>query len=386
MTQKFASLEAFSARTSAQPLYSGEWSARFSASIQLSTNPGSSLSIPYVLDQRPGAGQVVEVSGYLQDALGARVAISTISGVQGWVVEGAWLDNGSNEAIRADGSLGKGRVTPQYQLTIGGAARTAILAAFSPNTLVTAVVEVTYRPPRAFSGFWQGFQTFGLIGEYPPNATSVNQNINVNSVSPLIDGLLAKEFTRGGRTYNVAATNQTPSVIGECMFSAIDATGYVCVESSDIGLGAGQIPTSVADNLASRFVYHPNTFFRQQADKINGLACRYADPVGIATSQSDQPIGIYVNDEVVNECDWMFVIDGAPQIVHIDIANNISARTPRQVWERVLVPALQGSQAIARSVTFNASVKLNRLAYLSYARCLTRFGLPYVQDNVSPPA
>jgi len=385
MTQKFAAFEAFSARTSAQPLYSGEWSYRFETQIELSTNPGQSISIPFVPDQRPGLNSVVEVTGIAFDALGNTVGLSTISEINGWLINGVYTDNGSTSAINHDNAYGKGRVTPQYLLSIGGAARTAINAEFTPRTLITVRMEVRYRPTRYFSGFWQGFQTFGLVCEFPPNSTVGNQNADPNNMAQAIDGLLAKEFARGGRTYNVAAANQTPLVVGECMFAAIDCTGYITIQSSDVGLAAGQIPTNVVDNTAARYAYHPNTFFRQQSDKINGLACRYADPVGVSTINLGQPIGVYVNDNLIDYSDWLVVIDGAPQIVHLKTPDLISAYTPRQLWELVWVPILQGSQSVARSAILNSSLKLNRLAYLSYARCLSRFGTVLTQTNITPP-
>jgi hypothetical protein len=385
MAQNFASFEAFSTRHQAQPIYSGEFSNTFSSTLDPAQSPiHSQTDIPFLLDQRPGSDWVVEVVGYVETDDGTRAAVGAIAGVHGWFIDGAYVDNGTFAAIDPLSSLGIGRSTPQYRLAFSGAARTAILALSGDPESIT--LEVRYRPARRFSGYWQGYQSFGRFVDIPPNAIPVNQNANVSDMEQAIDSLLAGPFQLTGPRYNVAAPGEVPSYVPSCSFAAIDCTGYVVIQSSDIGNAVGQIPVSVADNTAGRFYYHPNTFFRSQNDKINGLAVRQGDRTSVSATQLGQPIGIYVNDDIIDESNWLIIVDGAPQIVHMIQDSSLgSPRTPRQIWEMVWNPLLSGSESTARSVEINASVKLNKLGFLSYARYLDRPGTTYIQTNTTPP-
>jgi len=105
----------------------------------------------------------------------------------------------------------------------------------------------------------------------------------------------------------------------------------------------------------------------------------------VSAIQLGQPIGIYVNDDILDDSDWLIIVDGAPQIVHLIADSSFSPRTPRQIWEQVWSPLLSGSEATARSVEINSAVKLNKLGFLSYARYLNRPGTTYTQTNTTPP-
>lgn len=378
MATHFAAFEAFGRRHSAGPIYSGEFSKRFSSALG-ETNPAGTDYVPYLLDQRPGAGYLVEATGYVETTDGTRAAVGTISGVDGWWIDGTYLDNGGIQSIQ-ENTAAVGRNTPQYRFAFAGAARTAVLAL--SGTVESTELEVRYRPQRLFSGYWQGYQSFGSFIQSPPN-DPVSQGGDPPDMRSAIDGMLAGPFAKGGARYNVG-TLLAPSYVPECYFSAIDCTGYVVIEASDIGNATGQIPTNVANNTAANFAYHPNTFFRGNSDKISGLASRLADDESISATQVGAPIGIYVNSSILSESNWLIVVDGQPQIVRLYADSGLgNPRTPRQIWEQIWAPLLQGSTSAARSVEINRSQKLNGLQYLTYARYLDRPGVVTPQIDIA---
>lgn len=380
MAQNFVSCEAFWNRAPSQPNYTGEWSSRFDSNIDFTANPIISSAIPFVPDQRPGAGWVTEVIGYLTTSDGTRAALGAISGVNGWFLDGVYTVNGAVDAIEAITTIGIGRQTTQYRLNFSGAARTAILA-LSGDPLSLSV-EVRYRPERKFRGFFNGFSTFGEFVTVPPAAIPANQNADYINAPAFVDSMLLK-FAQGGPRYNVAPVGATPVYANECSFAAVDVTGFVIVEPGDIGVGPGQIPAGVGDNTAERFRYHPNTFFRVSED-VKGVAVRRGDTISLPTlALNSQPIGIYVNEATLVDTRWLFQIDGETIIANFHLDSALTPKTPLQLYNQVIAPIIQGSEATARAVTINSSFKLDRLRYLHYARMLDRVGTETTQTGAA---
>jgi hypothetical protein len=368
MAQNFVSCESFYGRSNAGPIYSGEWSARFTFAIADVTDPIVTDPIPFMPDQRPGSGYVVQVQGTIDTDAPDRAAIWAIEGYAFWNIDGVWVDNGGNQPIRAVPSQGYGRQTPAYELFFGGDAQTAIAALTGAGDLE---VEVRYRAVRAASGFWQGFTTFGEFADVPPNSTT--------DASQFIDQWMATVGTLTGQRYLCGVNRYAEGA----SWSAIDCCGYVIVLPSDIGNNDNQIPVSVANNTAARFRAHPNTFLRSVGDKNRGLAVRKADPFSINLVSANQPIGIYTNDEAILTSDWLVVVDGQPSIVQLITTEQCF--TPLELWNTVLSPLVQSSDSIRQVAELSGLQHLNRLSYLTYARCLTRAGTLYVQDDVDPP-
>lgn len=379
MAQNFVSCEAFWNRYPAQPYSSGDWSFEWDSTVDAADNPiVSETNIPFPVVSYPGFGYVSEVLGYIQTTTTARATIQAIAGIAGWFINGAYTDNGGVPAIQAVTDIGLGRQVGTYRLTFDGDAQTAILAlAGDPDSLHVVVRTI---PERKFRGFFNGLSLFGEFVQSPPASIPVNQNASYINAPQFVDSMISKLSNSSGRRYNLAPVGATPVYANECSFAAIDVTGWVTIETGDIGVGAGQIPASVADNTAERFRYHPNTFFRTP-EAVKGVAVRRGDTVALtATQQNSQPIGIYVNDTTIVDSRWLLGIDGEYQIVNLHLAAG-SPKTPLQIWNEVFAPILQGSESTFNSVEFNSSLKLNRLSFLHYARCLDRFGDDTTQTN-----
>lgn len=377
MAQNFVACEAFYARHSSGPIYSGEWSANYSLSgidtTDLSQISDDLLPFDMAPDQRPGTNYVTIVHGYLSTTgPAARVALWTVAGYSYWNVNGSWVDNGGIAAIRKSSAVGIGRQTPQYYPSFAGAVGTAIAALAGTGTLN---LEVSYRPNRAFAGFWQDFATFGEFATVPPN---IPNNPQTSNMETFIDGLISTKLTLTGNRY-LCGVNR---YVEGASWSAIDATGFITIESSDIGSSDNQIPTDVQNNTADRFRAHPNTFFRHSGDKNRGMGVRMVDDNSISTQGLNQPVGIYVNNSPIVDSNWLVIVDGQPSI--IKLFAETSHNTPLQLWNNVLSPMCQGSDSIRKSARINGQLKMNRLSYLTYARMLDRVGTPLEQDNAAP--
>ena len=385
MAQNFVSCEAFHNHFAAGPLWSATSTGTFESAIDITDTIVRTTDIPFIDDQRPGQNWVASVVGYVQTSTGVRAAIQTIAGIDGWFIDGVYTDNGTTNAIESANAtdIGIGRQTDQYRLAFSGDAKTAIDALAGDPNFVS--VQITYSQEKKFRGYWNAFTTFGEFAQVPPNVIPANQNSTYINANSFIDGMLTK-FQKGGRRYNLAPVGATPVYANECSFAAVDVTGWVTIETGDIGVGPGQIPVSVADNTAERFRYHPNTFFRN-TEYVRGVAVRRGDNIALtATQQGSQPVGIYVNDTTIVDSKWLIMVDGELSIVNLHLLDaGISPKTPLQLWNQVWAPLLQGSDSVARAVELNSSFKLDRLSYLKYARMLDRNGSTTTQTNTPLP-
>lgn len=375
MASNFVACESFYARHSASALYSGEWSKEYvEGNIDVTDNPILSAAIDWMPDQRPGTNYVVMAQGTIETDAPARAAIWCISSYAYWNINGVWVDNGGAFPIDDISTIGIGRQTAQFQFRFGGAAQTAIAALTGTGQLR---MQVTYRSDRDSTGYWQDFATFGDFADVPPNVVGINIPSAMRS---FIDAKLATDLARTGQRHLCGVNRYAEGA----SWSANDCTGFVIVESSDIGTSDNQIPSDVTNNTVARFKAHPSVFFRYNGDKCRGMAVRQTDAVAINTPLSRQPIGIYTNDSPIASCNWLLIVDGQPSIAKLYITSG-SYYTPLQVWNNVLSPMLQGSDSIKKTAYINGSVGLNKTSFCSYARFLDRIGTPYTQINTTPP-
>ena len=384
MAQNFIACEAFYNRNKGGPLFNGNTSRNFTTALDVLDNPIVSVDIPFELDQRPGSGWITEVNGFVFSSGGGVLALSTQTGQNYWSVNGVATANGGVAAIKALTDYGIGRQTTQYQLCFDGDVQTALIGmAGDPNS---ATFELRFRQQDTMrSGFWNGHATFGEFMAIPPNGIPANQTADYINASTFIQDWLMRVSQGTNARYNLAAANATPRYVNNCGFAGVDVSGFVIIESTDVGVGAGQIPQSVADNTAERFRYHPNTFVRH-LDHIAGLAVRRGDRQALNTTQlGSQPIGIYVNDQTLVDTKWLVVQDGVVQFVNLHIAGSETPKTPIQIWDQIWSPLLQGSEATARSIEFNTALKVNKQSYLQYARMVQRVGDTLTQTNTTPP-
>jgi hypothetical protein len=161
------------------------------------------------------------------------------------------------------------------------------------------------------------------------------------------------------------------------------------IDPSDIGGANEQLPADVGSNTAARFAFHPSAFVRR-SDYTRSVAVRTIDSVPIAqTNNLNQPVQIVSITTAPTASDWLMVIDGHMQIVRIPHPVGSDLRRPRDIWNSVIVPALQGGQGPGTPRVWDdpnngtGMVALDRLRYLSYARCLFINGtnLPVLQTG-----
>lgn len=384
MTQNFVASELFYDRYLGGPKFNGNTSRNFTTALDVAANPIVSTDIAFELDQRPGTGWVVEVNGFVYSSGGGVLSLSTQTGQSYWSVNGVATANGGVQGIQALTDYGIGRQTTQYRLTFDGDVQTALIAmAGDPNS---ATFELRFRQVDTMrSGFWHGHATFGDFMTIPPNGIPANQTADYISASAYINDFLLRIASNNAARYNLAPVGATPRYVAECAFAGVDVSGFVICQSTDIGISAGQIPASVSDNTAERFRYHPNTFVRKM-ENVCGMAVRRGDRTALnATQQGSQPIGIYVNDDILTDTKWLIMQDGVVQIANLHISGSQDPRTPLQIWEQIFVPILQGSEATARSIEFNTATKINKQSYLQYARMVQRIGDTLTQTNTTPP-
>lgn len=159
------------------------------------------------------------------------------------------------------------------------------------------------------------------------------------------------------------------------------------VHPTDIGTNPGQIPPSMASNLASTFRLHPSTFLRETS-KIRGLRMRpelrIFEPITSATEPPFLPtIEAVVRAPTMSR--WLIIIDSTPIIIGVQHPAGSDLRRPRDVWNQILSPALTdrntGTGFAAGSVyvgyptpsanTFVQTGLLREVSFIEYAEFLS---------------
>lgn len=390
MAQYAATLEALSSRNASSTAFPAESSKRFGSPI-VSRGSGSwydtALNLPLpLIPVAPGSTiPVVAVNGYIEvdPASGPNfnVAVSAISGTDTITINGTAYDC-SFDAIAYTLAQNEARINPSFTLRISGAAKTALNALGVP---VTGVFEIRYRYSLSSSGGYDyaGNQSFCEFFDSPPDGAPV---AGVYEFGDYLAQLLRTKFVATGPLYNVAANGQDPVYAKSCSYAALSPDASIVCRASDIGTLPNQIPTDVQNNSAERFRYHPSVFFRQYNDRVSSLAVRVRDTVALSTTQSGQPIKIFVNDTPQDESTWLLIIDGQPQICQVQHPDEdgFSVYTPLDAWNQAIAPLLSPAQANSKAAHFNPQIQVMRLAYLQYARCLSRWGTPTTQSNTTP--
>ena len=340
---------------------------------------------------RPNGGASMSPAAHvvarIDTALG-RIAVEAYAGETVVMVNGAALDNGGVVALDPEALVSLGRQAPPVRLTLGGAAEAAVLGEGGITGTGSMLVHLAYPGLMQYAGL----QHFLDYENQPPDSAA-NGTERLRS--------LIEQINRGGSQTVLGLTGAgAPVLVNDCGFAGGAPEGVVFVEPGDIGNAPEQIPISVGQNSAAHFRYHPSVFLRR-TDYVRQVSRQTSDPVAVnATAQGSQPIMIAQIVEPLQASDWWIVVDGVGYNVRLRHPFGIGApdvRRPRDIWNRVWVPILQGSQAASRAVEFlgmdgtqtGVGLVADRLRYLSYARM---WGLGRVfsvafdpQDDTDPP-
>jgi hypothetical protein len=346
-------------------------------------------SSPLYLGQiRPSAWTMnfVPVAAVNGEALldgAAAAAVNWTAPMLGAQVDGAWLENGGDFLVQPSSDVGFGRQSPPLHLVFAGAVQTAIDAAggafdgFRGSALIL--------PALGFTGHYE----FIDFDEVPPNTAAAGAEAM---------RLLLAKMSRGGARYVLGTrTDGSQAVANECAYAAVLPDGRVYVRAGDIGNNNEQIPAAVTANTAGHFRFHPGVFFRAAAAPyIRSIHRNQIDETAIATGGADsQPIGIISITSVPTSSDWLISVDGCPEIVRLLHPEGVDARTPLEIWNTLWVPQIQNSAAGGEATslvlgnptqTQTAGIRLNRLRFLDYARCLNINGNQTTITQTGTPA
>lgn len=175
-----------------------------------------------------------------------------------------------------------------------------------------------------------------------------------------------------------------------CSAYGIAPDGTIWIDPADIGSGPDQIPAGVEDNTAEAFMAHPSVFIPAGASRY----IRSVERMAIDTSPIDitflgQPLRIKSVSDAPVVSVWLVAIDGAETIVTLRHPTNSNYRRPKDIWNNVIVPLINGSQ-IGSTLGFadaDALASSANLKYSNYWRCLeiANDGDDVTQGDSTPP-
>lgn len=312
-------------------------------------------------------------------------AYASETGEYFWQISGVAFSNGLVSPMQPVQSGTAGRISRPDQLAWSNDAGTALATGASPSF---AHVHIEYRYPRINP--YQNLSHFLEFADVPPDSIS---GIPVTESQWNVPGALnrlATALANAPGRVNLGNVAGQPVFVNNCNFTGIAPEGAVYIEPSDYGGAAeDRIPTEFQNNEASRFRFHPSVFLRRAA-YYNGITAPYADPEPIneATASFDtQVMRIVTVDANPLQSNWLVITDGAPQVLNLLHPVGSDLRRPRDIWNEVWVPLLEGSNAVANAVqarlyqpTVGAAVSnainvvKSRLQFAEYFRCLPLAG------------
>lgn len=158
---------------------------------------------------------------------------------------------------------------------------------------------------------------------------------------------LLREIQLSGTNHKLPDGTQ----IREAGYTGIDSQGVIYIRESDLGNGANLIPTENINNTPSTFENHPSVFVRR-CRYVKGVAEKAIDHLPINNEAGSQPLRIQVLKEQ-KYSDWLFAIDGNIQTVRIHHDEADDVRTPREIYNAYIAPAIRGSSATYKAAKFS---------------------------------
>lgn len=293
-----------------------------------------------------------------------------------WQVNGTLTENGGaidTVGVNADGIFG-GRMTGLAQLEFGGNVTIAIAALAGTVTGYDVTRFWQYKAATAYQG-----QAHFCDFEEVPEASAL--------ISTRAQEVLNQLNSGGNNALIGTLANGTTIKARNCVFTGLAPEGAVYIAPEDTGLNLDQIPTSVLNNTADKFRFHPSVFIRR-GPYWNGVIRRAFDGVTVSAEDVGQPVQIVTVNNLITQSAWLIGVDGTMSVVFVQ-HGALDLRRPRDIWDQIWVPILNGSTSVrdAISVGSGANItdigKLTRLPYLEYARCLPLPGTSVPQDDTS---
>lgn len=286
-------------------------------------------------------------------------------------LDGATLDNGATQCVSTNAS--SGRQSPRIQLSFGGDFETALIALGAAFDGMQARVLHNYG-----TATYQGLAHFIEFEDQPPNS---------DSDGSLALRLLLAKVQNAGASYQVGVQSDGTVLTAQgCGFAANAPEGAVYIDPVDVGTGPDQLSSDVTQNTAGKFRAHPNVFYPAgRSDYVRSLTRQNVDGVSLIAGSAGQPMRIVSITSAITSSNWLVIVDGVASIVRLE---HTDIRRPRDIWNQVWQPIIQGSSlSVADALTW-LSPNANdgggvgtRWKYMDYARCLEIAGSDITQTG-----
>lgn len=347
-----------------------------------------------------GTGLVAQIPG-LSDVSLVEVELALVSGGAGepsnlhsfvgetrWFVEieggsQTWIDNNGDPALRNTLEFNAGGpITAGPSVHLDGLA----LAAF-PVAPVTVTAKVRFAPRFAAAKGGGTNQVWSSL----QGVRFLDTNAGDNLADPL-SWIRKVETSFGyqtGAVVNLAPANAAAVRVQQCGQTAFDPRIAAWISTSDVGVSPGQVPPSFASNTAEIFRYHPAAFWTPKA-AASQRVFELTSPISAGIQPIDTQLGappILVIDGDVRASRWLLVINGTAITTVLVHPAGSQLRRPRDIWNAVIVPAINASQlggglvlnqdeivGNAREIT-PSGVAGDLLNSLTFARFLEPLGL-----------
>lgn len=130
--------------------------------------------------------------------------------------------------------------------------------------------------------------------------------------------------------------------VNQCAFAATDRRRMAWIAPGDVGTGPGQIPPDMASNTADRMAYHPAAFWTGGRGTLQRSIGLVAPRSAAIDASFGAPVFCVVDGEVT--CSrWLFVVDNTPITGIVLHPLGSTLRRPRDIWNQVIVPAINHS-------------------------------------------
>lgn len=202
---------------------------------------------------------------------------------------------------------------------------------------------------------------------------------------------LVRAFQTGTNTVELGVDGGGNAVtVNHCAFAGIAPEGHVMIRPEDLGAGVDQIPANMTDNEVSRFRFHPSVFIPPGRNKyVRSISRQAVDALEVDGNDisSGGPLEITNVDSTITASNWLVVIDGAPTVVRLEHGAG-DFRRPRDIWNNVWVPILNGSQSVVSATQFtqvvgNVGAVGYRWQFAEYFRCLPIPGTNVFQTGIA---
>lgn len=161
----------------------------------------------------------------------------------------------------------------------------------------------------------------------------------------------------------------------DCVFASSGPLGAVWVDSSDVGVSTPtktQIPTNLSENSPEAFNRYPSSFYRRPGFGRGVLVA--GEQLGTRDTDSITTVAgvptIYVTDVDLAASEWLVQIDGVAVRLVLSHEGLSGIRRPLDVWNRLIVPAIQANRYLANWSGVEVVGQIDRLEWLEYARFL----------------